>query len=42
MQEVVEGVSQEPAERGDDLEVGVREVAQPHGQVLHHLVHPLH
>lgn len=42
MQEVVERVSQEPAEGGDELEGGVREVAEPHGQVLHHAVHPLH
>ena len=42
MQEVVERVSQEPAEGGDELEGGVGEVAEPHGQVLHHAVHPLH
>ena len=42
MQEMVEGVSQEPAEGGDELEGGVGEVAEPHGQVLNHAVHPLH
>ena len=42
MQEMVEGVSQEPAEGGDELEPAVREVTEPHGQVLEHLVHPRH
>ena len=42
MQEVVEGVSQQPPEGGDELEPAVREVTQPHGQVLDHLVHPRH
>ena len=42
MQEMVEGVSQEPAEGGDELEPAVREVTEPHGQVLDHLVHPGH
>ena len=42
MQEMVEGVGQEPAERGEKLEPAVREVAESHGQVLDHLVHPAH
>ena len=40
VQEMVEGVGQEPAEGGDELEPAVREVAESDGQVLDHLVHP--
>ena len=40
MQEVVEGVGQQPPEGGDELEPAVREMAEPHGEVLDHLVHP--
>ena len=42
MQEMVERVSQEPAEGGQELEPAVGEMAQSHCQVLHHLVHPRH
>ena len=42
MQEVVQRVSQQPAEGGNELEGAVREVAESHGQVLQHVVQPGH
>ena len=42
MHEVVQRVRQEPAEGGDELEGGVREATETHGEILEHIVHPLH
>ena len=42
MQEVVQRVRQQPAEGSDELEGAVGEVAESHGQVLHHVVQPGH